>query len=70
MLFDLNALTDNDLLLGTRVKVTPWSYQVLLLDGQLQVLQPPQPVNPDRNVDEFLMGTSYLETKDDSLLHP
>jgi hypothetical protein len=44
----VNALTDNDLLLGTRVKVTPWSYQVLLLDGQLQVLQPPQPVNPDR----------------------
>jgi hypothetical protein len=44
----VNALTDNDLLLGTRVKVTPWSYQVLLLDGQLQILQPPQPVNPDR----------------------
>jgi hypothetical protein len=44
----VNALTDNDLLLGTRVKVTPWSYQVLLLDGQLQVLLPAQPVNPDR----------------------
>ena len=44
----VNAITNNDLLLGTRVKVTPWSYQVLLLDGQLQVLQPPQVVNPDR----------------------
>ena len=44
----VNAITNNDLLLGTRVKVTPWSYQVLLLDGQLQVLQPAQPVNPDR----------------------
>lgn len=44
----VNAISNNDLLLGTRVKVTPWSYQVLLLDGQLQVLQPPQPVNPDR----------------------
>ena len=44
----VNALTDNDLLLGTRVKVTPWGYQVLLLDGQLQVLQPAQPVNSDR----------------------
>ena len=44
----VNALINNDLLLGTRVKVTPWSYQVLLLDGQLQVLQPAQPVNPDR----------------------
>ena len=44
----VNAISNNDLLLGTRIKVTPWSYQVLLLDGQLQVLQPPQPVNPDR----------------------
>ena len=33
------ALLDNDLLLGTRIKVTPYGYQVLLLDGQLQVLQ-------------------------------
>jgi hypothetical protein len=44
----VNAINNNDLLLGTRVKVTPWSYQALLLDGQLQVLQPPQVVNPDR----------------------
>jgi hypothetical protein len=44
----VNAITNSDLLLGTRIKITPWSYQVLLLDGQLQVLQPPQPVNPDR----------------------
>jgi T4-like virus Myoviridae tail sheath stabiliser len=44
----VNAITNNDLLLGTRVKVTPWGYQVLLLDGQLQVLQPAQPVNPNR----------------------
>jgi hypothetical protein len=44
-----NAITDNDLLLGTRVKVTPGGYQVLLLDNQLQVLQSKQPpVQPDR----------------------
>jgi hypothetical protein len=50
----VNAITDNDLLLGTRLKVTPWNYQVLLLDGQLQVLQPPQPVNPNRlSLDPF-----------------
>ena len=50
----VNAIANNDLLLGTRVKVTPWSYQVLLLDGQLQVLQPPQPVNPNRlSLDPF-----------------
>jgi hypothetical protein len=35
-----NAIIDNDILLGTRIKVTPYSYQVLLLNGQLQVLQP------------------------------
>ena len=34
-----NAITDNDLLLGTRLKMTPYSYQVLLLNGQLQILQ-------------------------------
>jgi hypothetical protein len=50
----VNAINNNDLLLGTRVKVTPWSYQVLLLDGQLQVLQPPQVVNPGRlSLDPF-----------------
>lgn len=44
-----NAIVDNDLLLGTRLKVTPWNYQVLLLDGQLQVLQPAETVVPDRS---------------------
>jgi hypothetical protein len=34
----VNAITDNDLLLGTRLKMTPYSFQVLLLDGQLQIL--------------------------------
>lgn len=33
-----NAVIDNDLLLGTRVKVTPWNYQVALIDNQLQIL--------------------------------
>ena len=41
-----NAILDNDLLLGTRLKVTPWSYQVLLLNGQLQILQPNEVSNP------------------------
>ena len=50
-----NAVTDNDLLLGTRIKVTPGGYQVLLLDSQLQVLQSKQPpVQPDRlSLDPF-----------------
>jgi len=33
-----NAIIDSDLLLGTRIKVTPYNYQVLLLNGQLQIL--------------------------------
>ena len=43
-----NAILDNDLLLGTRLKVTPWNYQVVLLDGQLQILQPAEVVVPNR----------------------
>ena len=35
-----NAVLDNDLLLGTRLKVTPYDYQVFLLNGQLQLLPP------------------------------
>jgi hypothetical protein len=35
-----NAIVDNDLLLGTRLKITPYDYQVLLLNGQLQILKP------------------------------
>jgi hypothetical protein len=35
-----NALTNSDLLLGTRQKFTPYNYQVLLIDGKLQALRP------------------------------
>jgi len=34
-----NAIQDNDLLLGTRQKMTPYNYQVLLIGNQLQVLE-------------------------------
>lgn len=34
-----NAVYNNDLLLGTRQKITPFNYQVLLLGNQLQVLK-------------------------------
>ena len=37
---DLNdAITNNDLLLGTRQKITPYNYAVALIDNQLQVMQ-------------------------------
>jgi hypothetical protein len=35
-----NAILNNDLLMGTRLKVTPYDYQVALLNGQLQILKP------------------------------
>ena len=56
-----NALTDSDLLLGTRQKFTPYGYQVLLIDNKLQALRQQQvvdesnasltpPDNPDSNL--------------------
>ena len=40
-----NAVTNNDLLLGTRQKFTPYNYQVLLLNGQLQILRPSEVIS-------------------------
>jgi hypothetical protein len=40
-----NAVVDNDLLLGTRQVITPYSYQVLLIDNKLQALREPQVIN-------------------------
>jgi hypothetical protein len=41
----VNALTNSDLLLGTRQRFTPFAYQVLLVDGKLQALRPAQIVD-------------------------
>lgn len=35
-----NAVLDNDLLLGTRMVITPWDYQTLLIGNKLQALRP------------------------------
>jgi hypothetical protein len=40
------AITNNDLLLGTRQKFTPYGYQVLLIGNKLQALKPSTAVNP------------------------
>lgn len=40
-----NAITNNDLLLGTRMIFTPWDYQVLLIGNKLQALRPNQVVD-------------------------
>jgi hypothetical protein len=42
-----NAVLDNDLLLGTRQVITPYSYQTLLLGNRLQALRQPQVVQPN-----------------------
>ena len=39
-----NALTNSDLLLGTRQRFTPYGYQVLLIDNKLQALRQQQVV--------------------------
>lgn len=55
------AITNNDLLLGTRQKFTPYNYQVLLIGNQLQVLAPSAVVpgegtiNPDTSPPSNLM---------------
>ena len=41
----INALTDSDLLLGTRQRYTPYGYQVLLVDNKLQALRQQQVVD-------------------------
>jgi hypothetical protein len=56
-----SAITDSDLLLGTRMVFTPYDYQVLLVNNKLQALRAPQvidqpnssltpPDNPQSNV--------------------
>lgn len=41
----VNALTDSDLLLGTRQIFTPFNYQVLLIGNKLQALRPQQVID-------------------------
>lgn len=45
----VEAVTNNDLLLGTRQKITPYGYQVLLIGNKLQVLKPSTVVQPKNN---------------------
>ena len=62
----VNAITNNDLLLGTRQKFTPYNYQVLLIGNQLQVLQPSAVVpgegtiNPDQSPPSNVMWHAVI----------
>jgi hypothetical protein len=43
------AISNNDLLLGTRQKFTPYHYQALLIGNKLQALKPSAVINPTNN---------------------
>lgn len=55
-----NAIYDDDLLLGTRQKISPYDYEVLLIGNQLQVLQPSAVVDGLEGVDVPQEASSNL----------
>jgi hypothetical protein len=59
-----NAVTDSDLLLGTRVMITPWNYKLVVIENQIQCLYAPTVV-PDGSLDtlvptQIVAGSSLL----------
>lgn len=70
--FDANgdandALLNDDLLLGTRQKITPFGYQVVLINNQLQLLRPNQveandgTLNPAQEQDSNVLWHSLVD---------
>jgi hypothetical protein len=59
-----NAVTDNDLLLGTRVIVTPWNYEIVVIGNQIQCLQGrtivPNGANENLTPTAIVAGSSLL----------
>lgn len=55
-----NAILDDDLLLGTRQKFTPFNYKTLLLGNQLQILEDSAVVAGNTGVDVPVQPTSPL----------
>lgn len=45
-------IKDDDLILGTRQKITPYGYKLLLLGDQLQIVQESEPFNPPNSAIE------------------
>jgi len=62
----VDAIANNDLLLGTRMKITPWNYKLLVINNQIQVLSAPT-VTPN-GFPENLDPTSIVS--DSPLLWP
>lgn len=69
-----NAIYDDDLLLGTRQKFTPYNYKVLLLGNQLQVMEQAQvvagkdgidvPTSPESNLNWHTVIDLYGSLRD------
>jgi hypothetical protein len=65
----VNAITDNDLLLGTRQMFTPYNYKIVLIGNKVQVLQSPTIVDqsndslvaPDIALDSNLDWPAVIE---------
>ena len=57
----MNHLVNNDLLLGTRQKITPFGYQVVLIGNQLQLLR-------GKSVDSAEGTLDASVTQDDNVL--
>ena len=59
-----NAIYDNDLLLGTRVEITPWLYELVVVGNQIQCLQSrtivPNGSNDNLNPTAIVAGSSLL----------
>lgn len=59
-----NAISNSDLLLGTRVLITPWNYKLVVIENQIQCLYAPTIV-PDGSLDtlvptQIVAGSSLL----------
>lgn len=55
------AISNNDLLLGTRVMVTPWNYKLVVIDNRIQILKDPIVV-PNGSMDELDPTTVITES--------
>jgi hypothetical protein len=61
-----DAIANNDLLLGTRVMVTPWNYKLVIIDNKIQILYDPTIV-PNANLNDL---TPTAIVADSPLLWP
>jgi hypothetical protein len=47
-----DAISNNDLLLGTRVMITPWNYKLMVIENRIQILYEPT-ITPNGDLDSL-----------------